>query len=152
MHDGPFVKGLDAALQSFHVHRQQYFGGAFIGNQKFDLSGSFICAFGRPGKGKGEFNCPSAVLVDFNDRLIVADQGNSRIQILTSKGYFFSIYRSKQVSRSGLEQYMWHCIRRTRKHPCCCKVHELWVDHCVYTWRGLCLETSICCQTNSNRD
>ena len=32
MHDGPFVKGLDAALQSFHVHRQQYFGGAFIGN------------------------------------------------------------------------------------------------------------------------
>ena len=64
--------------------------------QKFDLSGSFICAFGRPGKGKGEFNCPSAVLVDFNDRLIVADQGNSRIQILTSKGNFLvSIDQSK---------------------------------------------------------
>ena len=69
--------------------------------QKFDLSGSFICAFGRPGKGKGEFNCPSAVLVDFNDRLIVADQGNSRIQIFTSKGYFLvSIDQSKS---SGLD-------------------------------------------------
>ena len=31
IHDGPFVKGLDAALQSFHVHRQQYFGGTFVG-------------------------------------------------------------------------------------------------------------------------
>lgn len=30
--DGPFVKELDSALQSIGVHRQQYFGGAFIGN------------------------------------------------------------------------------------------------------------------------
>ena len=29
---GPFVKGLDLALQSFHVHRQQYHSGAFVGN------------------------------------------------------------------------------------------------------------------------
>ena len=30
--EGPFVKILDNALQSFGVQRQQYFGGAFIGN------------------------------------------------------------------------------------------------------------------------
>ena len=30
--EGPFVKALDTALQSFGVQRQQYFGGAFIGN------------------------------------------------------------------------------------------------------------------------
>ncbi|KAL5470750.1 hypothetical protein EMCRGX_G028763 [Ephydatia muelleri] len=30
--DGPFVKELDSALQSIGVHRQQYFGGAFVGN------------------------------------------------------------------------------------------------------------------------
>ena len=30
--EGPFVKTLDSALQSFGVQRQQYFGGAFIGN------------------------------------------------------------------------------------------------------------------------
>ena len=28
--DGPFVKGLDEALQSFKVQRQQYFGGVFV--------------------------------------------------------------------------------------------------------------------------
>ena len=32
LHDGPFVKGLDEALQSFKVQRQQYFGGMFVGN------------------------------------------------------------------------------------------------------------------------
>ncbi|KAL5494131.1 hypothetical protein EMCRGX_G015408 [Ephydatia muelleri] len=30
--EGPFVKALDDALQSIGVHRQQYFGGAFVGN------------------------------------------------------------------------------------------------------------------------
>ena len=30
--EGPFVKAIDTALQSFGVQRQQYFGGAFIGN------------------------------------------------------------------------------------------------------------------------
>ena len=30
--EGPFVKELDAALQSVGVHCQQYFGGAFVRN------------------------------------------------------------------------------------------------------------------------
>eukprot|EP00731_Ephydatia_muelleri_P000913 Em0001g913a len=32
LHDGPFVKGLDEALRSFKVQREQYFGGVFVGN------------------------------------------------------------------------------------------------------------------------
>ena len=32
--EGPFVKTLDSALQSFGVQRQQYFWGAFIGNHE----------------------------------------------------------------------------------------------------------------------
>lgn len=30
--DGPFVRSLDSALESFNVHRQAYYGGTFIGN------------------------------------------------------------------------------------------------------------------------
>ena len=30
--EGPFVKGVEAVLQSLNVQRQQYHGGAFIGN------------------------------------------------------------------------------------------------------------------------
>eukprot|EP00731_Ephydatia_muelleri_P009645 Em0005g231a len=32
LNEGPFVKELDMALQSIGVHRQQYFGGTFVGN------------------------------------------------------------------------------------------------------------------------
>ena len=30
--DGPFVKNLDKVLSSFHVERQAYYGGTFVGN------------------------------------------------------------------------------------------------------------------------
>lgn len=30
--DGPFVKNLDQTLSSFHVQRQAYYGGTFVGN------------------------------------------------------------------------------------------------------------------------
>ena len=30
--DGPVVRGLDEALKSFHVERQAYWSGAFVGN------------------------------------------------------------------------------------------------------------------------
>ena len=30
--EGPFVRRLDSALQEIEVQRQQYFGGAFVGN------------------------------------------------------------------------------------------------------------------------
>ena len=32
MSEGPFVKGVETALQSLNVQRQQYHGGAFVGN------------------------------------------------------------------------------------------------------------------------
>ena len=30
--DGPFVKNLDQGLKSFHVEKEAYFGGTFVGN------------------------------------------------------------------------------------------------------------------------
>ena len=30
--DGPFVRAIDQALASFHVHRQAYYSGTFVGN------------------------------------------------------------------------------------------------------------------------
>ena len=30
--DGPFVKALDATLQTFRVQRQAYYSGTFVGN------------------------------------------------------------------------------------------------------------------------
>ena len=30
--DGPFVRGLEKAMSTFHVQRQAYYSGSFIGN------------------------------------------------------------------------------------------------------------------------
>lgn len=37
--------------------------------------------FGSNGEGNGQFNAPTGVAVDVNGNIIVADWGNSRIQV-----------------------------------------------------------------------
>lgn len=47
----------------------------------FDSEGNFIYSFGSSGQGNGQFNAPTGVAVDAQDNIIVADWGNSRIQV-----------------------------------------------------------------------
>ena len=49
--------------------------------QVFDCEGSFLFNFGSNGEGNGQFNAPTGVAVDRNDNILVADWGNSRIQV-----------------------------------------------------------------------
>ena len=48
--------------------------------------GEFIHMFGQMGSGQGEFDGPTAVIVDSNNRLIVSDWHNCRIQIFNEEG------------------------------------------------------------------
>jgi sugar lactone lactonase YvrE len=67
----------------------------------FDKSGRFLRTFGELGSGPGEFRTPHAMVFDSKGRLIVADRGNHRIQILDTNGKFLGEYR--EFSRvSGL--------------------------------------------------
>lgn len=52
------------------------------------LPGTFIHAFGKDGKGDGEFHNPLAVAVDAQDNIYVADTDNNRIQKFDAKGRF----------------------------------------------------------------
>lgn len=61
--------------------------------QVFNTEGEFLLKFGSNGEGNGQFNAPTGVAVDVNGNIIVADWGNSRIQV-----------RSPIVTR--LESYM----------------------------------------------
>ena len=70
--------------------------------QKIYINGAFICTFGRHGQKDGEFNSPSAVVVDFNDRLIVADRGNCRIQVMRSDGSFLVSINPPGVNLSNI--------------------------------------------------
>lgn len=49
--------------------------------QVFNNEGEFILKFGSNGEGNGQFNAPTGVAVDINGNIIVADWGNSRIQV-----------------------------------------------------------------------
>lgn len=55
---------------------------------KFRADGSFITAWGKPGKGPGEFNLPHAVAVDADGKVYVGDRENYRLQIFDANGTF----------------------------------------------------------------
>ena len=68
---------------------------------KFSKDGKFIKAWGKHGKGAGEFEVPHGLAFDSRGRLFVADRGNNRIQIFDQEGKFLEEW--KQFSRpSGI--------------------------------------------------
>jgi sugar lactone lactonase YvrE len=60
---------------------------------KFDRSGKFIKAWGKPGKAQGEFDEPHGLAMDSQGRLFVADRANNRLQIFDSDGKFLAEWK-----------------------------------------------------------
>ncbi len=54
----------------------------------FDRNGNFVRTFGQLGSGPGEFRTPHGVDIDGMNRLVVADRGNNRLQILELDGTY----------------------------------------------------------------
>jgi tripartite motif-containing protein 71 len=57
--------------------------------QAFDSLGNFVAEFGSFGTGDGQFNTPQGLAVDASGRVLVADQGNSRLVVLSFDGTEF---------------------------------------------------------------
>ena len=55
---------------------------------KFDRDGNFIKAWGKKGKGPGEFDIAHSIVVDAKGLVYVADRNNQRIQVFDSDGKF----------------------------------------------------------------
>jgi DNA-binding beta-propeller fold protein YncE len=55
---------------------------------KFDKDGKFLMAWGKKGKGPGEFNLPHAVRIDSKGLVYVADRENDRVQVFDQQGKF----------------------------------------------------------------
>lgn len=49
--------------------------------QVFDSTGQFLYSFGSKGEHNGQFNAPTGIALDSLDNIIVADWGNSRVQV-----------------------------------------------------------------------
>jgi sugar lactone lactonase YvrE len=60
---------------------------------KFSKDGKFIKAWGKEGKGPGEFDVPHGLAFDSAGRLFVADRANNRIQIFDQDGKFLAEWK-----------------------------------------------------------
>ncbi len=75
--------------------------------QKFDRDGNFLFAWGRPGVSNADgarrdttFFGPRAIVIDRQNRLLVTDTGNKRVQVFDSDGNFLGQF-GKEGSASG---------------------------------------------------
>ena len=60
---------------------------------KFSKDGNFITAWGKHGKGPGEFDTPHGIVRDSMGRVYVADRANNRIQIFEPDGKFVAEWK-----------------------------------------------------------
>jgi len=60
---------------------------------KFSNDGSFITAWGKHGKGPGEFDTPHGIALDSGGRVYVADRANNRVQIFEADGKFVTEWK-----------------------------------------------------------
>src|SRR5258708_27113701 len=61
-------------------------GGPINRVSKWTKDGRFLKAWGKSGKGPGEFDVPHAIALDSRGRLFVADRNNNRIPIFDQNG------------------------------------------------------------------
>ncbi len=81
----------DIIVSDFHNHQVKV----------YDSEGNFKFAFGSNGEGNGQFNAPTGVAVDSKGNILVADWGNSRIQVLTRFSSFVGIFGEGSTSTCG---------------------------------------------------
>ena len=55
---------------------------------RFAADGELLASWGVPGRGPGQFMTPHAVAIDEQDRIIVADRDNDRVQVFDPEGVF----------------------------------------------------------------
>jgi DNA-binding beta-propeller fold protein YncE len=60
---------------------------------KFSAAGKYLKAWGKKGKGEGEFNLPHAILADSKGRVYVGDRENNRVQVFDAEGRFLAQWK-----------------------------------------------------------
>lgn len=86
---GPFNRVTNACLSSKNeLYVSDGYGNARVHKFSEDLSYEF--SWGEPGRGPGEFRLPHAIALDSDDRVLVADRENSRVQIFSPSGEYLT--------------------------------------------------------------
>ena len=85
----PFRRPTDIGFDSTgNMYISDGYGNSRI--HKYTHEGMWITSWGTSGDGPGEFDLPHCVRVDRNDRVLVADRSNNRIQIFDTEGNYLT--------------------------------------------------------------
>jgi sugar lactone lactonase YvrE len=63
---------------------------------RFSPDGELKQSWGEPGKGPGQFNLPHGIWIDANERVLVADRENERIQLFSPDGEYLDEWTDVQ--------------------------------------------------------
>lgn len=77
---------------------------------KLDKTGKFLMAWGTKGSGPGQFSGLHGIEVDGNRRVLVADRGNSRIQVFDENGAYLDTWPNLRFPDHVLvtaDQHVW---------------------------------------------
>jgi sugar lactone lactonase YvrE len=68
------------------IYATDGYGNARV--HRFDKEGRLLQSWGEPGSGPGQFHVPHGIAMDSNQRIIIADRENSRLQFFSADGDF----------------------------------------------------------------
>ena len=87
----PFNRPTDVAVAaSGEVYVSDGYGNACV--HRFSPNGQLISSWGEPGRQPGQFNIPHGIVIDQQNRVLVADRENNRIQVFTSEGKLMAVW------------------------------------------------------------
>ena len=87
----PFNHPTDVAFAADgEIYVSDGYGNACV--HRFSADGRHLGSWGEPGRGPAQFSTPHAVWVDKNNRVLVADRENDRIQIFDREGRFLTMW------------------------------------------------------------
>jgi DNA-binding beta-propeller fold protein YncE len=59
---------------------------------KFAANGKFLTSWGKPGKGRGDFDLPHSICIDKQGRVLVGDRENDRVQVFNANGKLLAVW------------------------------------------------------------
>jgi sugar lactone lactonase YvrE len=90
--EAPFNHPTDAATAADgEIYVSDGYANARV--HRFSAHGRLIGSWGSVGHGPGEFMCPHALWVDTEDRVLVVDRENNRVQVFDREGHWLEEWR-----------------------------------------------------------
>ena len=81
----PFNHPADVAVsRSGEIYVADGYGNSAV--HRFSPEGRHVSSWGAPGAGRGQFTTPHGIWVDAQDRVLVADRENDRLQLFSPEG------------------------------------------------------------------